>query len=1243
MATILIVDDRPTNRQFLLTLLGYGGHRLLEAADGAEALGRMRAERPDLVITDILMPTMDGYEFVRHLRADPGLAPIPVIFYTATYSEPQAKALADTCGVRIVLPKPCEPERILAAVNEVLGISGSAPSPLASTTRDADKAGGLHKIDDQFAEYVNELYSVKSRFDEIVESSVKLRDRRDQVRQLSERFSENVMSLQRIASRLSAIIEVGMEMTAERNPARLVELFFAAACDIIDSKYAAIGVLDEREETLKYIFARGIEAQVYHDARGGRAGILGMLLSGHRPMRARGADAMPDGFPPGHPPVRNFLGLPVASKERVYGWLFFADRRGEDDFTEEDERLASMMAAKLAVLYENAVLYDVIQRHAAELQVEVAERRQAERAVCESEAKFRELIEQASDGIFVTDAEGNFKLVNSRFSEMLGYGERELLRLNVSHTYVEAERSVLAHRLGSLGEMKSRIFERSMQRRDGSLFPVEVSIRRLSNGMNQGIVRDVTERTNAARELAESEFRFRQLTENITEVFWLTDPSKNEMLYISPAYEKIWGRSCAALHTSPREWLDAIHPEDRQRVLEAAVAKQARGDYDEEYRIVRPDGSIRWIRDQAFPVPDPEGRAYRIAGVAEDVTERKQAEFRILSLNRVYAVLSGINTLIVRARTRQELFDEACRIAVEDGNFGMAWIGDLDRTTLEVTPVAWQGMGGGVASLRASARDDIPEGKGMVGRAIRGRKPVITNDISADPGAGGPRRKEALQRGLHSIIAMPLIVNGEVTATLTLFARERNFFSEEELKLLTELAGDISFALDHIEKADRLDYLAYYDATTGIANRKLLLERVDQRIRIAVEQKGRLALAILDIERFKSINDTLGRHVGDQLLKVLADRFVKFLDDPDRVGRVLGDQFGIIIPYVHSEDEVARRIDRKLTECVGPPIALGANELRLSARAGIALYPEDGGDADTLFRNAEAALKRAKASGERYLFYTQQMTERVGENLALETKLRQALENEEFVLYYQPKVDTVTRTIEGVEALIRWQNRERGLVPPMQFIPLLEETGLILEVGAWALRRAASDYRRWLGQGLRAPRIAVNVSAKQVRRADFAETTLASIKTDGVRSAIDLEITESLIMEDIEATIGKFEALRLTGMEIAIDDFGTGYSSLAYLAKLPVQLLKIDRSFIASMLKDPAVMTLISTMVSLAHTLKLKVIAEGVESEEQADALKRLGCDQLQGYLIGKPGPFDEVARLLGARKRSSPESRRKI
>src|SRR5258706_10230494 len=246
----------------------------------------------------------------------------PVIFYTATYSEPQAKALADSCGVHNVLPKPSDPERILAAVNEALGETSAVPARIAGF-KSVEKTGELLKIDEKLAEYVDDLQSVKSKFDDIVDGSAKLSDKRGQVRQLSERFSENVMSLQRIASRLSAIIEVGMEMTAERNPARLVELFFAAACDIIDSKYAAIGMLDEQEQALRFIYSKGVKASIYRNADGGRAGILGALLAGRRQARGQGTDARmgADELPPGHPLVHNFLGIPVASKERGYGWL----------------------------------------------------------------------------------------------------------------------------------------------------------------------------------------------------------------------------------------------------------------------------------------------------------------------------------------------------------------------------------------------------------------------------------------------------------------------------------------------------------------------------------------------------------------------------------------------------------------------------------------------------------------------------------------------------------------------------------------------------------------------------------------------------------------------------------------------------------------------------------------------------------------------------------------------------------
>src|SRR5437016_13121573 len=426
------------------------------------------------------------------------------------------------------------------------------------------------------------------------------------------------------------------------------------------------------------------------------------------------------------------------------------------------------------------------------------------------------------------------------------------------------------------------------------------------------------------------------------------------------------------------------------------------------------------------------------------------------------------------------------------------------------------------------------------------------------------RKGQCKGRGSNSLAFLPLIIGNEGIGVLALYAKEVGFFDDEEMKLLLELAGDISFALDHIAKAEKLDYLAYYDSLTGLANRSLFHERLVQYVSAAQSEKSRLAVAVVDVDRFKIINDSLGRQAGDELLRQIAER-IEGHAGPIRMARISADRFAIVRSGVSSESEVARLIEQWLVECFGPPYVVSGTELRVSAKAGVALFPNDGADADALFQNAEAALKKAKAAGERYLFHTQQMTERIGEKLALENKLRQALEKEEFVLHYQPKVDTATRRIDSVEALIRWQSPELGLVPPMQFIPLLEETGLILEVGAWALRRAVVDHRTWTERGLPAPRISVNVSSVQLRQRDFVATVEEAIKAGSVPPGIDLEITESLVMEDIEANMRKLEAVRVLGVSIAIDDFGTGYSSLGYLAKLPVHSLKIDRSFIITM------------------------------------------------------------------------------
>jgi diguanylate cyclase (GGDEF)-like protein len=602
--------------------------------------------------------------------------------------------------------------------------------------------------------------------------------------------------------------------------------------------------------------------------------------------------------------------------------------------------------------------------------------------------------------------------------------------------------------------------------------------------------------------------------------------------------------------------------------------------------------------------------------------ERKSEELR--RKNRTLRMLSGINTLIVRVPDRDELFREACRIAVEHGQFKMAWIGVADRSAMKIVPVASAGAEPEFLTLvkdRFSLREDAPLGNTISARAIREKKAIVSNEIRGD--AKILFAEDRTARGISSMAILPLLVSDEAVGVLALYAGEAGFFDEEEMKLLTELAGDIAFAIDHIEKQQRLDYLAYYDALTGLANRNLFHERLVQYIESARSDGQKLAVLVVDVDRFKNINDTFGRQAGDELLKQVAVRIERHAG-PIRMARLNVDNFAIVRSDVGSESEIAQLVEQWLAECFGPPYVVSGTELRVSAKAGIALFPNDGADADALFRNAETALKKAKASGERYLFHTQQMTETVAGKLTLENQLRQAIDKEEFVLHYQPKVDLVSGKLRGAEALIRWNDPLTGLVPPGKFIPVLEETGLIFEVGRWALRRAVADYLRWRAAGLPAVRVAVNVSPLQLRNRGFVAEIEQVIGIDPDAAAgLELEITESLIMEDVKHNIASLRAIRALGVTIAIDDFGTGFSSLSYLAKLPVDTLKIDRSFVIDMTAGPQGLALVSTIINLAHSLKLKVVAEGVETEEQSRLLRLLNCDEMQGFLFSKPVPSE--------------------
>jgi len=862
---------------------------------------------------------------------------------------------------------------------------------------------------------------------------------------------------------------------------------------------------------------------------------------------------------------------------------------------------------------------------------------------------------------------------------------------------------------------------------------------------------DVTSRKLAEESQDEAESRFRQMAESIDDVFFLRDAST--FFYVSPAYPTIWGRSRESLYAEPESWANAIHPDDRAMAMERNSAGMQTGRYELEFRIVRPDGSMRWIEARVFPVADAGGKSPRIAGIAKDITERKrgeaelrrfvgamdaiadalylvdrasmrfvhvndaacrmrnmsraellglapeaglpmsreeleriydtviksgveappletpykrddgtqawqelrrhaqfaggswtivtlvrdvterrQAQDRIVYLNRVYAVLSGINALIVRERDRDRMFNEACRIAVESGGFRMAWIGVVDRVAMRLVPVAVSGVGPGfIAGIQDQFPLEVtgPHQRTMTVRAVMEKRAIVDNDVRADSGL--QCNAQGLQGGALSIAVLPLLVDDEAVGVFVLYATESGFFRDDELKLLTGLSGDISLAVDRMEKQARLDYLAYYDVLTGLANRGLFLERVAQYVRSAASGGHELALVMIDLERFKNINDSLGRAAGDALLKQVADWLTLNAGDAGLLARIGADHFAAVLPVVKPGGNLVHLVESTTQAFLQHPFHLEGAVFRVAARVGIAVYPADGLDAESLFRNAESALKRAKAGGERYLFHTQSMTEAVAGKLTLENQLRQALDNGEFVLHYQPKIELLHGRLTGAEALIRWNDPTTGLVPPGRFIPVLEEIGLIHEVGRWALRQAIKDYLRWRSVGLPAVRVAVNVSPMQLRDRGFAAEIEQMTGVDEHAAAgLELEITESLIMEDARHSIDSLRAIRALGVTIAIDDFGTGFSSLSYLAKLPVDTLKIDRTFVIDMTAGPQGLALVSTIIDLAHSLRLQVVAEGVEFEEQSRLLRLLGCDQMQGFLISTPVPVLEFeARFL--------------
>jgi PAS domain S-box-containing protein/diguanylate cyclase (GGDEF)-like protein len=855
--------------------------------------------------------------------------------------------------------------------------------------------------------------------------------------------------------------------------------------------------------------------------------------------------------------------------------------------------------------------------------------KRTERALQLSAEHYRAMFEQAAVGIVHTSLRGKVQLVNQAFCAMTAYSRDEARHLNIRDiTHPDDIDPSIQSRAGLMARSGAP-YQRELRllRKDGSYLWVNVatSLVRAADGSPRhfvSVLGDISERKRAEQEVN----RFRAAMDVTVDSIFLTDPKAMRFLYVNDtACRRLGYTREQLLETPPYELLgktrEQLSREDEEVIAAGECGTRTESPY------VRRDGGGGWTELYRRALSTNDGMM--IVTIARDVTERRAQQEKIERLSRVHAVLSGINATILRTRDRQELFRESCRIAHEAGGFSVVWIGLTDEERAVAEPVAWHGDENSVQRLRQVQfllGDERQAGQCLLIEMMRTRRPAITNDAGQD--ARVARRELMAELGINSAAFLPLIVADKVIAAMAMYSPLRGHFDDAEVKLLSELAADISFALEHLERSERAAWLALHDEHTGVANRQLLTERIAQLIRGPSGAHGKFALALLDVERLRSVNKSLGRRVGDTLLRRVSERLTHAASAA-AVARVASNHFAVLLPDVSDRTEAEHIVAALNRVCFAEPYVVEGAELKVGAKTGLVISPDDGADAETLLVNAEAALRKAKQSGERQVCYTPELSERTGVWLPLETGLVGALERDEFTLHYQPKVDTAARTIVGLEALLRWQSRDLGLVPPAKFIALMEETGMILEVGAWALRRASLDHRKWVELGLKPGRIAVNVSAIQLRQRDFVQSIEEAIRGGVTPAGIDLEITETLVMEDIEENIRKLNAVRALGVQVAIDDFGTGYSSLGYLAKLPIQALKIDRSFIIAMAKDPAAMTLVQTIISLAHTLGLSVVAEGVEEEQQAEYLRLLRCDQFQGFLVSKPVPFDEMTRLL--------------
>jgi diguanylate cyclase (GGDEF)-like protein/PAS domain S-box-containing protein len=800
------------------------------------------------------------------------------------------------------------------------------------------------------------------------------------------------------------------------------------------------------------------------------------------------------------------------------------------------------------------------------------------------------IIESARDAFVVIDSANKVIEWSPQAERLFGWRNEEAIGKSLTDLIIPARlaperNSVLRAGCGSaLHRSGNRQIETTAFHKDGDELDVELTVTPIEvNGARffSASIRDISDRKKAEKELLQMQLELQsalQANKNIMDhsldVICILD-RLGRFVQVSKACEKTWGY--AADELEGRNYIELVHPEDMAVPLAAddsVVVNGATFDFENRYihksgRIVDTMWTCSWSDQDKF-----------FYCIARDVTEpRKESRkleeseqrFRSLFENHTDAIFS---------------FDP-------NGNFLSA-----NNAVSKLTGYPVEDLRG-MTFHPLIAAEFLEQAIAFIAASFQGN-PQNFDTVCI--------RKDGTRFDVN-VTTLPIVVNEKIVG-------------------IHGIARDITYSKNYER---RIEYLANYDSLTGLPNRNLL----DDRMRHAVIQADRLGLQIgvlyLDINRFKLINDSLGHDKGDMLLQIVANRLQENVREGDTVARLGSDEFVMVLENITMVEAVST-IANDLLNAIAAPIKIGSVDLAVSTSIGASVYPKDGEDNVTLLKNADLAMYQAKQEGAgTFRFYNSEMNARVLERLINENNLRSALEKEELVLHYQPRVDVASRQIVGIEALVRWLHPERGLVSPLEFIPLAEEIGLIGELGEWVLKTACRQNRLWQDQGLTPVKVSVNLSAQQLSSTSMINQTIQNVLSETGMDArwLELEITESSLMQNIESTLNMLLEIRDSGVSISIDDFGTGYSSLSYLKRLPIDTLKIDKSFIRDIAIDREDAAIVTATIAMAHTMRLKVVAEGVTSKEQIRFLESHRCDQVQGYLLSYPLPADELGNFL--------------